>query len=607
MHKAQELMGYLFVSGAPRSGTTLLELVLSSHSHITITPETNSFERIFKDSVYFDKKLKEKEFCEIFSLLQSDLKLNSWPDFELKKFFSEVRENLRDSYTLETFFQQLFASYADLKIGGKHYLGNKKGFYASECAYIVNSIFPNTKFLYIVRDPRDAVRSMIKNISGHTFFSALNIYVERIKNICEINSTLDEKSLIITYEKLVRNPRAVLSEICGYLNIPFEEGMLDFHKDNREKNLLLRNTKHIHRNTLLPFNRQLINQWHKSNYFGNFKLFMLESACGNYMERFGYTRTLPSFFTIGVVARLSLAGWACCNLIKNRYVYRALQKICAVRTFFLLEIIKLNMRKVFQSLRFLCKGKLSIPIFRSHSSNMSFIIFARKGRCKIFEIDSSAAAYEKAYQCLENDIFPSLVFVKDRYVCAEWIYGDMLSLQPFPVQVEVTARLLGLLHTRNCNFKETEFIHFERLKKRFHDNMNVKLSKKQKIMLCEFADSLQEDFAGIEGNLKASCVHPDLIPSNIIRSEEKYFVVDNEFFFIGKGKEFDIINSFKYFPREYQMLFLEEYSRYVDLGTFQTYRDFWERLYLFKLLTKHMRFKNSKRVNELYKRIEETR
>jgi len=277
----------LFVSGPPRAGTTLLELVLSSHPDITITPETLFIQQIFNKRPNAHQILTKEEAHRVLQLIKSDSKLNSWESLNVDTFIERFEHK---DFTLAELAYNLFKVYAELSNGGSIYIGNKKGFYAEGYGqYMKSHVFPDAKFIFIVRDPRDVVRSIIQNLATKSIINATSILYERDQFINEVKVKFPEDTCIIRYEDLVINPVKVCNEMCSFLNLPFHDDMLHYYLKNQDGEKLVGITKDIHQNTNSNFNPGLIDQWKRQETFSKDELLLIESITSGYMERYGYS------------------------------------------------------------------------------------------------------------------------------------------------------------------------------------------------------------------------------------------------------------------------------------------------------------------------------
>lgn len=153
--------------------------------------------------------------------------------------------------------------------------------------------FPAAKFVFQVRDPRDylvsaeARRGFWAGNKFGSFRQALQVW--RDDQLCglQLLGLLGpERVYFQRYEDLVSRPREVLEPLCGFLGLPFEEAMLEFHTS--EGATRLGATGAARANVARPL---------MSSNFGKYrgqlsrtKIRAVETWLGDLMDRFGYER-----------------------------------------------------------------------------------------------------------------------------------------------------------------------------------------------------------------------------------------------------------------------------------------------------------------------------
>ena len=278
------------------------------------------------------------------------------------------------------------------------------------------------------------------------------------------------------------------------------------------------------------------------------------------------------------------------------------KKLYHLRRAFLPSIVKLTFRKLIVSLRMILHGRFAIPVFRHSSHNMTFLVLTPKGKQKLYEIDSDPSLFEEAYRPFENDILPRLLEVNGSWIRVDWIRGSLLSKEPDSLKAHVLAQLLAKIHSHSPEVQAPSFRHFDRLIGRCRTNIDY-VRADSRALITEFTEGLTAEYSRLSENLSSTCTHPDLISSNVIRGGDTYVIVDNEFLYAGQGKEFDIINSMYSLSSSQQTHFLAEYGNLADLHMFEMHRDFWEKLYLLKRLSRYMRYRNNSMTEQQIDRI----
>lgn len=279
---------HLFVSGAARSGTTLLELVLASHSMILITPETRFInDLLFSGTAKWKKQPERQELDSALGMIRADDKFKNWPGFSVEEYIQEIKK--LGNVSFRAMLDILFLMYARKhKKTGVSIFGNKKGLYAAGYGQYFKKIFPDARFIFIVRDPRDVIRSILKNLSTYSLKTASRRCAKTNHYISRLSRQYPDDCFIVRYEDLVQQPAQQCHAICRFLEIPFEEKMIKFYENNENSERILKNRQEIHRNTTTPFNPDLIGQWRRDTDLPQCDIEYIEAIAGNFMSRYGY-------------------------------------------------------------------------------------------------------------------------------------------------------------------------------------------------------------------------------------------------------------------------------------------------------------------------------
>jgi len=229
--------GPIFILGNPRSGTTLLRLILNAHSKIFIPPECGF--AIWLSSTY-QNWTREDTNGKRLDIFLNDLS-------KAKKFETwEISENALKNYiynvqpcSYNELASSVYCFYSITHHIEKKIWGDKNNFYIQHVPDI-RKIFPNARFVLIIRDGRDVATSYIKltkekinskyapRLSADMSDIAKEWYTN---NLMAINSLrLNSSSyIIIRYEDLVCNSASTLNEVCRTLDLNYEENMLNYY------------------------------------------------------------------------------------------------------------------------------------------------------------------------------------------------------------------------------------------------------------------------------------------------------------------------------------------------------------------------------------------
>ena len=127
-------------------------------------------------------------------------------------------------------------------------LGDKNNYYLSHVAAL-KAMYPDARFLHIVRDGRDVAcsyREVMTIPSASPYRPELPWAIADIARAwasdvqairAQFASLGDSDTLEIRYEDLASLPERELGRICAWLGIGFDRQMLQFHEENRARNL----------------------------------------------------------------------------------------------------------------------------------------------------------------------------------------------------------------------------------------------------------------------------------------------------------------------------------------------------------------------------------
>jgi tetratricopeptide (TPR) repeat protein len=203
--------------GHPRSGTTLLEQVLDSHPDIVSAEETN----IFHDHTYPFLPRNAPPEADILSVLESAP--------------VDVRQQARRNYfrCVESFLG---------KSVGNRLLIDKNPILTFLIAPFLR-IFPETKFLVALRDPRDVVMSCFMqalplNQSAAAYLTlagTVEDYAALMTMYQILAPQMQTQCLEVRYEDMVNDLQAVAKRTLDFLGMAWDEQVLRFDEHARKK------------------------------------------------------------------------------------------------------------------------------------------------------------------------------------------------------------------------------------------------------------------------------------------------------------------------------------------------------------------------------------
>jgi hypothetical protein len=119
-------------------------------------------------------------------------------------------------------FRAIYALYADEQ--GKPRYGDKTPWYVHHISFL-KRMFPEARFLHVVRDGRDVILSQRKEaVTGAMVWRGAIRAGQRASRLLGPESYMD-----VRYEELVPSPEKTLRSVCRFVSIPFRSEMLEYH------------------------------------------------------------------------------------------------------------------------------------------------------------------------------------------------------------------------------------------------------------------------------------------------------------------------------------------------------------------------------------------
>ncbi len=306
-----------YILGRPRSGTTLLQLILDSHPDVLIPLEAPVYIELryrYKNTTHWTPKILERFLKDLYNVtFFKDMPLDHE---ELKKEILSMEGNhsIYDLMSVPYKHYKGITENDEIKI-----IGDKNPVYS----IIADNIFremPQAKFIHIYRDYRDNIESLMR-MNFEAGIPALLAY--RWKFTYRLMDQLIEKEperiYRIKYESLCAEPEKYTREICNFLEIDFQEKMLDFHSFySKNEKELKEETAKIHKNLRNPINSSRIGLW--KTRLSDRQVKICDMVVGSLAEEAGYERKFKKY-SFGL--RIS----QCPILIYGRLIFFAMRNI----------------------------------------------------------------------------------------------------------------------------------------------------------------------------------------------------------------------------------------------------------------------------------------
>jgi tetratricopeptide (TPR) repeat protein len=209
----------LFIVGMPRTGSTLIERILSSHSKINSGGELTSMPLAIMESVGL-------------TALHDPFSLNL---DHLEPPLNENAQTIKDRY-----LQLTHDKICNDRIGSKEkpsFIIDKLPFNDRFIGHIV-SAFPNAKIIYTERNFMDTVMSNYRMLFNHGYFYSYDLkqlmaYAQSHQQMMtEWKKNFPNNLYKLQYESLIEQPTKTITELLNFCGLTLENSCLEFHKNS---------------------------------------------------------------------------------------------------------------------------------------------------------------------------------------------------------------------------------------------------------------------------------------------------------------------------------------------------------------------------------------
>jgi tetratricopeptide (TPR) repeat protein len=196
----------IFIVGMPRSGTTLVEQILASHSSVSATDELPYIERIG---------------LELERTGGYVTRLTSLNNDQTHHYATKYRDQVQQ------YFDESKAVVIDKNPNNFLHIG------------LIKALFPNAKIINVIRNPLDNGLSVFKQYfsRGHEYSYSMEGILEYWQGYLKLmdhwTNIFGQDIYHLSYEGLTDKPEIQIRKLLDYCALTFEENCLSFHKSDR--------------------------------------------------------------------------------------------------------------------------------------------------------------------------------------------------------------------------------------------------------------------------------------------------------------------------------------------------------------------------------------
>lgn len=294
----------IIILGCPRSGTTLLQLMLHAHPRIAIPPETRFMLDVYRRRAEFGDlhdSANRRKLAEAIvgprNTRYRDLKLNR---------DETVAAIVDGPPTVGSALGTVFRQYAH-RFDKQRWGDKRPGYY--QAVEELHRMFPHAQFVHLIRDGRDCVGSL-KQMPWYkqTSYHAISTWAEAIDYGRSAARRLGPDTFYqLRYEDLVSDPSRELSALCDFLGEEFDPVMCE---PQRVAKSAVPKFKTWHQNTRRDVNATSSGSWQKR--LEPWEAALAETVLARRLQENGYELSgtpRPSAGSLARYARVRTKRW----------------------------------------------------------------------------------------------------------------------------------------------------------------------------------------------------------------------------------------------------------------------------------------------------------
>lgn len=285
----------VFIIASPRSGSSMLRLMLTCHRALHLPPECGFALWLRTDYGTWTEANLETDLDRFLDALFPTRKFETW---SLER--PALREWLLREARPRTYAELVSSIYTFHGLAHHKQAfrwGDKNNYYLDHIGEL-HELFPRAVFLHLVRDVRDIACSYLE-LAGRRFASPYaprlaqdvesiaRSWQEDLERIRGSLESLDaQAALELRFEDLAARPEETLRQICAFLGLPFDPAMLGFYERNREHGLEPAATMEWKQKTLEPVDPSRVGRYRAE--LSPQQVRTVEAVAQDGLRRYGY-------------------------------------------------------------------------------------------------------------------------------------------------------------------------------------------------------------------------------------------------------------------------------------------------------------------------------
>lgn len=274
----------IFVVGYPRSGTTLLQALLATQDNLATFPETHFFSTLLEQNPDF------KETIDLESAKKALESINQKSGISFADTLVDCLANSSGIISLKLFFEALVCELFPENAAFSHRWMEKTPDHGL-CMVQIAKFYPEAKFVCIVRNPLFAIYSRTRYFPPQhqdllTFLARQ--WDRHIRFYEEFTAQNPSKTFLVKYEELARNPAPIISSVCEFLGLNFDQNKLDNHRETAQT--IIKPFEHWKKDVQTDI---FIRKDKIEDLFSQKQILKIQSVVADSMKKYGYEPQHP--------------------------------------------------------------------------------------------------------------------------------------------------------------------------------------------------------------------------------------------------------------------------------------------------------------------------
>ncbi len=272
-----------FVFGSGRNGSTMFSAMLDAHPDIVLPTEQWRLPNVIIKYQLMNF-LEWRDLVSIavseFTATEGAIKWNLQSGDLLTKLYHLPKEE----QSLQRIIDEIYVAYGKQQKETFLMWGDKtprNTFYLKD----IYRVFPESKYIFLMRDGRDVVRSWIVRDKTDDIESRADAWNFSVDMYDWVQQRAADRLMMVRYEELVSDSEAILKKVADFLGLEYSEKMLDYHGFTQKLGDDIVEASNFQKVRVKP-NTGSIGKWKKD--LTPQQIEKLNKMMGKNLERFGF-------------------------------------------------------------------------------------------------------------------------------------------------------------------------------------------------------------------------------------------------------------------------------------------------------------------------------